>query len=88
MDDRTVTVSISEDEEEFIARLMASGNYADEKELLHAGLAALERETKVRELRRLIAEGDADFLAGRVHSFKDAEELKRLVMSRVRQTSG
>ena len=74
MDDKTISISISGDEQEFIAAQIASGNYADEKELLHAGLASLERETKLRELRRLIAEGDADIAAGRVHDYATTED--------------
>ena len=80
MDDKTISISISGDEEEFIAAQIAAGNFADEQELLHAGLAALEREGKVREFNLLIAEGDADVAAGRHMAFNDAAESTRYVM--------
>ncbi len=80
MDDRTISISISGDEEEFIAGQLAAGHFADEKELLHASLAALEREAKVREFRQLIAAGDADIVAGRSMVFSDSAEFTQYVI--------
>ena len=41
-----------------------------------------EREAHLRELRRLIAVGDADIAAGRVHKFSSAKEITKAVMKR------
>jgi putative addiction module CopG family antidote len=80
MNERAVTVSIPDEREEFIAEQIAAGNYSDEKEMLLAGLAALERETKLRELRTLIAEGDADIAEGNVMSFDEPGSLTQYII--------
>jgi putative addiction module CopG family antidote len=87
MDDRTITVSISNEEDEFIAGQISAGNFSDENAIIKAGLAALERETKLRELRGLIAEGDADIAAGRVHAFDTSEDMMRAVVRRAKSRS-
>ena len=56
MEDNAISISVSDDEREFIDSQIAAGRYADEQEMLHAGLAALEREQRLRILRELIAE--------------------------------
>ena len=60
MDDKTIAISVSDDEQEFIDGQIAVGRYADEKDVLRAGLAALESEARLRELGRFVAEGDVD----------------------------
>ena len=53
-----------------------------EEELALESMPAEELE----ELRRLIAEGDADFAAGRFHVFNSAEELTAEIMRRVNES--
>lgn len=80
MDDRTISVSIPSEREEFIAEQIAAGNFSDENAVVRAGLEALERETKLRELRRLIAEGDADIARGDYMTFDKPGDLTRYIV--------
>ena len=60
-------------------RHLAKGNYGSADEVVRAGLQLLdeseENGAELEELRRLIAEGDADIAAGRVYRYASAEEL-------------
>ena len=63
-----------------VEQLLATGNYRSADEVVRASLQLLqasepESEAELEELRRLIAEGDADIAAGRVYSYASAEEL-------------
>ena len=82
MDDNAISISVTEDERAFMTSEIEAGHYSDEHEILHAGLAVLEREARLRKLRRLIAEGDADFAAGRVHEFENAGDMTRYIIER------
>jgi antitoxin ParD1/3/4 len=58
---------------------LATGHYRSADEVVRAGLQLLqasepEGEAELEELRRLIAEGDADIAAGRVYTYASAEE--------------
>jgi antitoxin ParD1/3/4 len=58
-----------------VERQLAKGNYGTADEVVRASLQFLEEhEAELEELRRLIAEGDADIAAGRVHRYASAEE--------------
>ncbi|MFZ1103900.1 MAG: type II toxin-antitoxin system ParD family antitoxin, partial [Hyphomicrobiaceae bacterium] len=62
-----------------VEQLLATGNYRSADEVVRASLQLLEAsepesESELEELRRLIAEGDADIAAGRVYSYASAEE--------------
>jgi antitoxin ParD1/3/4 len=58
-----------------VERQLAKGNYGTADEVVRASLQLLEEhEAELEELRRLIAEGDADIAAGRVHRYASAEE--------------
>ena len=83
MDDNAISISVSDDEREFIDSQIAAGRYADEQEMLHAGLAALEREQRLRMLGELIAEEDADIAPGDVMSFDPAGEIPEHVRNRI-----
>jgi antitoxin ParD1/3/4 len=69
-----------------VERQLASGNYASADEVVCAGLRLLaelqENEADLEELRRLIAEGDADIAAGRVHRYANADELTADIVAR------
>jgi antitoxin ParD1/3/4 len=80
MDDHTISISVSDEEQAFIAAEIAAGRYASEREVLRAGLAVLEHETKLRELRTLIAEGDADFERGDYMTFNEPGELTQYIV--------
>jgi antitoxin ParD1/3/4 len=62
-----------------VEQLLANGHYSSADEVVRASLQLLhasepESEAELEELRRLIAEGDADIAAGRVYSYASAEE--------------
>ncbi|RYE54828.1 MAG: hypothetical protein EOP18_06865 [Rhizobiaceae bacterium] len=82
MSNDAVSIALSEEERLFVDSQIAAGNYADDVELLHAGLAALEREQRLRTLRALIAEGDADIARGDFVSFETAGELSEYIKTR------
>ena len=79
MSNDAVSIALSEEERLFVDSQIAAGNYADDAELLHAGLAALEREQRLRTLRALIDEGDADIARGDFVSFETAGELSEYI---------
>jgi antitoxin ParD1/3/4 len=80
MDENAISISVSDDEREFMDREIAAGKYADEQEVLRAGLAALEHRQKLLELRGLIAEGDADFERGDYLGFNEPSDLTQYVI--------
>ncbi|MGV3551726.1 ribbon-helix-helix domain-containing protein [Rhizobium sp.] len=73
MDDGKLAVAISDSRREFIEEELASGDYASEAEIVDAALELLENRKKLAALRSLIAEGDADIAAGRVHRYDSTE---------------
>lgn len=81
MGGKTVTFLIPEEQQAFVKAEIAAGKYENEAEMVHAGLAILMREAKVRELRKLIAEGDADIAAGRVYEYETTEDFLKDIMS-------
>lgn len=81
MDDSTISVSISDERRKFIATELATGYYADEAGVVDAALGLLETRKKMHALRALIAEGDTDIAAGRVHEYETTEDLVKDVMS-------
>ena len=82
MSDDAVSISLSEEERLFVDSQIAAGKYADDSEILHAGLAALERQQRLQTLRELIAEGDADIARGDVVTFETAGELTDYIRTR------
>ena len=78
MDDNVISISISHDERVFIDGQLAAGKYADEEELLHAGLAALKRQslatTSAAAGFRPSGFSEADEAIP--YAFDDAEELR------------
>lgn len=66
----TQNVNISEQQAAFIQASIAAGQFCNASEVMRAGLRALEQkmredELKLKNLRRLVAEGDKDFENGR-----------------------
>ena len=71
------TVALTERDDRFIAEQIASGEYGNVSEVVRAGLRLLEHERlRLKALRLAIAEGDADFAAGRYKNYK-AGDLER-----------
>ena len=69
--------------ERFIAGQVAQGRFNNASEVVRAGLRMLEDyETRMKELRGLIDEGDADIAAGRVKSFASAKKLTAEIVKR------
>ena len=81
MSDDAVSISLSEEERLFVDSQIASGIYADDAEMLHAGLAALKREQRLRTLRALIAEGDADIARGDIKEFGSHESMTEYIVA-------
>lgn len=77
----TISISVSDEERAFMDDQIAAGRYADDLEILHAALAALEREQRLSTLRELIAEGDADIARGDVMSFDSSEDFLEHIRS-------
>jgi antitoxin ParD1/3/4 len=66
-----------------IERQLVSGKFATGEDVVRAGVQLLEeQEAELKELRRLIDEGDADIAAGRVHGYADASELTADIVAR------
>jgi putative addiction module CopG family antidote len=62
-----------------VEQLLAKGNYGSADEVVRASLQLLqtsepESEAELAELRRLIAEADAEIAAGQVYRYASAEE--------------
>ena len=75
MDDGKLSVAVSDHRREFIDEELAAGTYASEAEIIDAALELLENKKKLDAPHALIAEGDADIAAGRVHLFDSADDL-------------
>lgn len=76
MSENTIVVPISDDEREFMSGQIASGKYVDEVEMMHAGLAALEREANLGGLQ-VRAEMDADVKRSEYMAFHEPDDLAR-----------
>lgn len=82
------SVVLSEHFDAFIDREIASGRFNNASEVVRAGLRLLENEeAKLEELRRMIAEGDADLAAGRYTVYETEGEFTADIMRRVREKS-
>jgi putative addiction module CopG family antidote len=80
MADKTISISMSRDEQDFIAGQIAAGNYADAQDMLHAGLAALMREAKIRALRGTIAADEPRPDRGAQGAFNEPDDLTPYVV--------
>ncbi|UVC10603.1 type II toxin-antitoxin system ParD family antitoxin [Rhizobium sp. TH2] len=84
MDDGKLSVAIFDHRREFIEEELAGGVYADEAEIVDAALELLQARKKLVVLRALIAEGDEDIAAGRIHAFENAGDMTRYVIERAK----
>ncbi len=77
-----IQCTLASAEAEKIARRMASGRYNSPEDVVRAALDALDTlDAETEELRRLIAEGDADVAAGLTHPVMSRDALLALVRS-------
>ncbi len=71
--------------EAFIAKQIKAGRFNNASEVVRAGLRMLEDyETRLKEVRALIDEGDADIAAGRVTTYANADDLTKDILTRAR----
>lgn len=80
MDEHSISISVSDNERDFMEAQIAAGKYADEQEFLHAGIAALEREAKLNSLRSMIAEADSQFERGEYRTFNEPDDLAQYIV--------
>lgn len=67
-----------------IADIVASGRFADEQEVMRAGLRMLydyESTMKMGRLKELIAQGDADIAANRTTQIHDARAFAEQIIA-------
>lgn len=70
--------------EKFVTKQVESGRFNNASEVVRAGLRLLEdEETKLEELRAMIAEGDAELEAGLGIYVESTEQLTEMIMKRV-----
>lgn len=77
-----MTVPLSPELERFVEEEVHSGHFASREAVIEVALWDMQQRRKetpeLKELRRLLAESDEDFLAGRVRYFKNDAELRTL----------
>ncbi len=72
----TTTFNLGDDIAAKISRQMVAGDFKSPEAVMNAALDALAvMQTDAEQLRRLIAEADADVAAGRVARYANADEL-------------
>ena len=75
--------TLGEHYERFIANQVAQGRSNNASEVVRSGLRMLEDyETRMKELRGLIDEGDSAVAAGRVKTYASAENLTADIVKR------
>lgn len=79
MDNNVISISLSDDERAFIDSQLAAGKYADGQELLHAGLAALKRQSlaAASAATGFPPSGFSEVDEAIPYAFEDADELRR-----------
>ena len=78
-----MSYAIGDHFEDFIRKQVSAGRYNNASEVVRAGLRMLEDyETRMKELRALIDEGDAAIAAGKVKTYSGPEELTADIIKR------
>ena len=83
----TPSFSLNDREMAFISSMVAAGRFGNRTEVARAGLRLLEdyeNDQKLKRLRAMIDEADADIAAGRVHEYANATELAHRIIERGR----
>ena len=79
---KPVSFTLGDHDRSFIADMVENGRFGNRTEVVRAGLRLLqdyENAQKMKRLRILIAEGDADLQAGHFSEFDNAEDLFKSV---------
>ncbi len=80
---KPVSFTLGKNEISFLADMVANGRFGNRTEVVRAGLRLLEdyeTDQKIKRLRLLINEGDADITAGRVTEYASAGELANSIL--------
>jgi len=80
---KPVSFTLGKSEIAFLTDMVNNGRFGNRTEVVRAGLRLLEDyeyNQKMKRLRTLIAEGDADIEAGRVSEYTRAKDLARSIM--------
>jgi antitoxin ParD1/3/4 len=75
---KSINLTLQDSEMAFLTDMVKSGRFANQAEVLRAGLRLLEDyeySQKTKRLQALIAEGDADIESGRVTEYASAKGL-------------
>ncbi|MCB1976913.1 MAG: type II toxin-antitoxin system ParD family antitoxin [Nitrosomonas sp.] len=81
---KPVSFTLGERDIEFLTNMVEKGRFGNRTEVVRAGLRLLEdyeNNEKIKRLRALIAEGEADIEAGRITEFNNAQELESSITS-------
>jgi len=81
---KPVSFTFVERDIEFLANMVEKGRFGNRTEVVRAGLRLLEdyeNNEKIKRLRALVAEGDADIEAGRVTEYDNAQALESSITS-------
>ncbi len=81
---KPVSFTLGERDVAFLANMVEKGRFGNRTEVVRAGLRLLEdyeNNQKIKRLRTLIAEGDADIEAGRVTEYDSAQALEDSITS-------
>jgi antitoxin ParD1/3/4 len=75
--------ALGEHYEKFIASQVQTGRFNNASEVVRAGLRMLEDyETRMKELRALVDEGDTAITAGKVTTYAGPEDLTAQIVKR------
>ncbi len=81
---KPVSFTLGERDIEFLTNMVEKGRFGNRTEVVRASLRLLEdyeNNEKIKRLRALIAEGDADIEAGRITEYDNAQELESSITS-------
>ncbi|MDH5553246.1 MAG: type II toxin-antitoxin system ParD family antitoxin [Nitrosomonas sp.] len=81
---KPVSFTLGERDIAFLANMVEKGRFGNRTEVVRAGLRLLEdyeNNQKIKRLRALIAEGDADIEAGCVIEFDSAQAFEKSIIS-------
>lgn len=73
-------IQLSEEDRAFIEERVRTGPYKNVKDVVHAGLRALQRDEAA--LKQLIQEGEDDIAAGRFYEFGEDDDLTEFIVAR------
>lgn len=81
---KPVSFTLGESELSFLTEMVKNGRFGNRTEVVRAGLRLLEDyeyNQKIKRLRVLVAEGDADIKAGRVTEYNTAADLANSIIA-------